>query len=833
VIPLSPNSNMFPTGNEECDDDNADDQDECIIEDYAIDILSKPIYDASTYNCVVARCHDPYLHTHNLGTPIRDGVTVGAIEACDDNNLIDTDECVGECVPATCGDGFVGPGEECDDGNTSNTDSCLNTCEFATCGDGFVRAGVEGCDDGNETIGDSCGTTANLCATPLCGNGVVNDTAGNNEECDTGSANLNNNAFCTTACMQARCGDGYTCNASVTVNGVVNECSASDYLSEDEQCDDGNTSDNDTCVSPACKMAVCGDGYVQSEGGVEECDDGNTDNSDSCIITDIFDNDGLSGDGVAKLTGDNNTLNCAAAKCGDGFLMTEGEAPEACDDGNMENRDDCMITYANDDDAYNDENRICKLNTCGDGVVHLFTDMLPNASPLEGCDDGNTDETDACLSTCRMAQCGNGVADNYDQDNDGYEDFDRNQDGCVCDGTTCLLDADPDDNITCILGINSASCANPEDDDNEECDDNNTSNTDSCLNNCVSARCGDGHVCVGSSCAEAVTGAAEACDDGNNNNSDDCIIETNSGVTSNALEACGLVKNCQAATCGDGFVRSNPAVSTNYEQCDEPGSTFCTSNCGKRCPTAAEIDGGTAGVAYRATAYPTTGEPERCYVLMRDDLTAVWATAQASCYDFYSNGDFTNDEGWGEIVDGPNAVESELIRPISGAQNTFLADWIGDEAVDNPWIATPHWGEYDNWRTGVDGDIWDGTYIYRAGTTPGAWNIVDPDEPQTENNSYICEYRWPSKARPTNSLNCECGNGIVEGGEECDDGVADGDASNNPDNLTGNYGSDGDCAVNCTMALFCGDGDVNGTEECDEGNTDDADDCANDCTDKT
>ncbi len=62
----------------------------------------------------------------------------------------------------------------------------------------------------------------------------------------------------------------------------------------------------------------------------------------------------------------------------------------------------------------------------------------------------------------------------------------------------------------------------------------------------------------------------------------------------------------------------------------------------------------------------------------------------------------------------------------------------------------------------------------------------------------------------------ECGNGIHEGGEECDDGE---------------YNADGaDCTSACTINV-CGDGFVRAdVEECDDGNEADADGCEADCT---
>ncbi|MBW2456097.1 MAG: DUF4215 domain-containing protein, partial [Deltaproteobacteria bacterium] len=61
----------------------------------------------------------------------------------------------------------------------------------------------------------------------------------------------------------------------------------------------------------------------------------------------------------------------------------------------------------------------------------------------------------------------------------------------------------------------------------------------------------------------------------------------------------------------------------------------------------------------------------------------------------------------------------------------------------------------------------------------------------------------------------ECGNGVIDGVEECDDG-------NNAD-------GDG-CAADCTWATDCGDGVAEGLEECDDGNAVEFDGCQTDCT---
>jgi cysteine-rich repeat protein len=62
-----------------------------------------------------------------------------------------------------------------------------------------------------------------------------------------------------------------------------------------------------------------------------------------------------------------------------------------------------------------------------------------------------------------------------------------------------------------------------------------------------------------------------------------------------------------------------------------------------------------------------------------------------------------------------------------------------------------------------------------------------------------------------------CGNGTVEAGEACDDGVAN--SGTRPDA----------CRPDCTEAR-CGDGVVDSGEGCDDGNSDGSDGCGNDCT---
>ena len=263
-------------------------------------------------------------------------------EACDTGGVSAT--CDADCTAVSCGDGFtnIPAGEQCDDGNMVNDDGCRNNCTRPLCGDGVTQLGApfnEQCDDMNTTNTDACVN----CLNAQCGDGAVRAGV---EECDDGNAvNTDNCVKVGNLCKLAVCGDTFVDAAAPGV----------------EQCDDGNLLSNDDCTA-ACLTNVCGDGFVDGAGPVTEpCDDGNTSNNDDC---------------VKKV--DNS---CAVASCGDGFVDMLGPVTEACDPGGN------AFTAMCDDD--------CSLPVCGDGKI--------NAAAGEVCDNGvnNGAPGNACDISCK------------------------------------------------------------------------------------------------------------------------------------------------------------------------------------------------------------------------------------------------------------------------------------------------------------------------------------------------------------------------------------------------------------------------------------------------
>ena len=106
---------------------------------------------------------------------------VNGDEVCDDENLIDDDDCTNACRPALCGDDIVHihRGEVCDTGGESAL--CDDDCTLVECGDSRVNlAAGEECDDGERSA--ECDED---CTFAICGDQLVNALAG--EACDGGA----------------------------------------------------------------------------------------------------------------------------------------------------------------------------------------------------------------------------------------------------------------------------------------------------------------------------------------------------------------------------------------------------------------------------------------------------------------------------------------------------------------------------------------------------------------------------------------------------------------------------------------------------------------------
>lgn len=299
--------------------------------------------------------------------------------------------------------------------------------DTATCGDALIEMD-EQCDDGSHcSDGTDCTASgATICigvGDELC---KPRDLIGN----DCNNVCLNENAVCG--------------NTLIEVG---------------EECDDGNTIDNDGCSS-SCKVEKCGNGLLDAP---EECDSGTRCDQNNLFCALDLECAGI-GDELCKMrNGDDDQCSaiCQSEICSNGRI----DANEECDDSNTNDGDGC--------------NSICKLETCTNGIIDTG----------EACDDGNNDDNDDCNNSCQIQFCGDGVKNRIIEECD---------DGRQCtDNTPCLIDATCSgigDSLckvrnldgcdeTCMIEF--SVCGNAIIEAGEECDDSNINDGDGCSHTCM------------------------------------------------------------------------------------------------------------------------------------------------------------------------------------------------------------------------------------------------------------------------------------------------------------------------------------------------------------
>jgi cysteine-rich repeat protein len=777
-------------------------------------------------------------------------------------------------APPNCGDGVVDRDEECDDANDVDTDDCTNFCTIPRCGDGVLSTeigeveeleplvtnlfGVTGhvCDSGSNCPGGACNVAevdfaaehgicqalGHIRAVSVVWGGDVGATdeiaprAWNwgcfGFECDEGPRESSDGA----------CGEGkmlvsIVCESRVSElcddgasNGEgPNQCRPScelpfcgDGVADDtygEDCDDQNDIQNDGCNN--CRFPSCGDGVLQPG---EACDDANDDDTDGCLNSCQFP---ICGDGVVSEgeecdegvdngdfpDGCRNT--CELATCGDFILDTA----EECDDGNDVAEDGCSNN--------------CRLPACGDAVLQGD----------EECDDGNADEFDGCSTTCLLPVCGDGVLQASLPAVDEFYDFESGaidpafgadsgwqidaaafegggaaRSGAIAASQTSLLSRtvtlDEPATLSFALRVSSESCCdrlelfvngtelqdwggevawtevtfdlepggtviewryrkdgsvNTGEDaawiDNvrllsdaaepEECDEGeaNADEADVCRTNCRLPTCADGIVDTG-----------EECDDGNDVAEDGCS------------------NNCRLPACGDGVQQGGEECDDGNDDESDACSSGCTQTfCGDGIPNVVDVS--------ETLSSPQVTNPGGVTGPVCDDGGSCFSTTCA-------------------VADLPNAPEHGICQAL-GYERAETVTYGGGAGENSPTM--PH--AY-NWVC-ADYECTAGVNTFAADNCSGgemlntitctASRIETCDD--GEDNSLL-----PDACRPDCSAPA-CGDGVMDTGEECDDGNA--------------VAGDG-CSNICRLPA-CGDAVTQGDEECDDGNDDNDDDCSNLC----
>ncbi len=395
-----------------------------------------------------------------------------------------------------------------------------------------------------------------------------------------------------------------------------------------------------------------------------------------------------------------------------------------------------------------------------------------------GHEDGGQDRMpppnqDAGTDAAPSPVCGNGVAEGDEVcDGEDLRGLSCETLGLGAGSLLCFADCRNVDTSDCE---EQPTCGNGVLDPGEECDDGDHDNTDDCPDDfvtggtCQSATCGDGLVWSGH----------EDCDDGNTESVDGCssdcklescgngVVDTGEDCDSGGQDTASCDSDCTTPACGDGHL--NTAAG---EECDSGGQD--TASCDSDCTRPACGDGYRNQVAGEACDDGNTQAGDGC---------------SPDCK-LESCGNGVVDEGEDCDSGGQDTAscDSDCTAPACGDRhvNTAAGEQCDEGGVD----AT----NCDSDCTAVE--CGDGHLNRAAGEGCDDGNTVAGDG---------CSPQCRIEA---------CGNGVLDPGEECDDGGVD----------TTNCDSD------CT-APACGDRHVNTAagEQCDDGNTVAGDGCSPQC----
>ena len=392
------------------------------------------------------------------------------------------DECT---LGDTCVDGQCAAGAEmnCNDGNVCTDDGCeaatgcTHTENVAPCSDGDVCTTGDQCLDGQCTGGAAleCADN-NLCTDDSCHPQVGCTYAHNQAQCSDMSACTVGDACLDGVCIAGElddCDDGHLCTTDSCHPdlGCV-------HVHNQAPCNDGDVCTiSDSCQAGSCQgmaQLECDDGnqcttdFCDPEAGCQfilhddPCDDGNlcTEN-DKCAggwclgqPKNCTDDTPCTDDSCHPEQGCQHAPN--QAPCSDGNVCTMSDSCQAgvcqgagllpCDDGNQCTTDSCApqagCQFALHDDPCDDNNLCTDSDVCVQGVCQ---GQPANCDDDKPCTDDSCHPEQGCVNTANSAAC---------DDGDSCTMGDTCVDG-ACQGTTCQ-----DLGMACQDGVcASADCA--------------------------------------------------------------------------------------------------------------------------------------------------------------------------------------------------------------------------------------------------------------------------------------------------------------------------------------------------------------------------------------
>lgn len=468
--------------------------------------------------------------------------------------------------------------------------------------------------------------------------------------------------------------------------------------------------------------------------------------------------------------------------CGNGTR----EHPETCDDGNTTSNDGCDSSCAVEPGWNCPMNgRACQAAGCGDNII----------AGEEECEDGDIIEGDGCNSSCRLEP--------------GYK---------------CPVIGQP-----CVRTI----CGDRVVEGTEQCDDGNTDTGDGCSPLCMKEpRCTDG-VCV-ATCGDGVMlpgSTAEQCDDGNTRAHDGCspTCSLEPGFTCRVIDQ----EPPQAVRL--------PIVYRDFRGYDlsEGHIDFQNKNGGLELGIVKNLLNAAGKPDYAKEGMPSaTTHGATAFAQWFVDTTRVNSPVVAELtLQRQPNGSYLFDaprffplDNLGWVAAGLEPLRDDSGTPVRKRNFSFTSEtryWFefkGTEVLnfrgdDDIWVFVNRILAVD--MGGVhppeERSITLSQHAARLGLRPGG--IYEVAVFQAERYTTGSSYRLTLNNFATRRTECIrlCGNGLIDPGEQCDDGVND-----------GGYGQ---CSPGCVLGPRCGDSflQAESGEECDDGNNQNRDGCSATC----
>ncbi|MCP3980686.1 MAG: DUF4215 domain-containing protein [bacterium] len=513
-------------------------------------------------------------------------------------------------------------------------------------------------------------------------------------------------------------------------------------------------------------VSFCGDGEINDS---EECDDGNTEDGDCCSASCTLEPAGATCEDGLHCTVDDSCdaagicVAGAARDCDDGIACTDDTCDEAANA--------CSVTPRPAGTTCED-GQYCTVDDACDGAGACASGAARDCSDDIDCTDDVCDEAaNACGATPIDAACDNGLVCDGDETCSSV-------DGCVPG-----MPLDCDDSVGCTDDVcnEPSGCSQlPDDllcDNGLVCDGAETcSPVEDCVPG-VPLDCDDGVGCTEDVCNEPI-GCSQLPDD----------LSCDNGLFCDGVETCDVVADCRSGTaviCDDDELCTDDICNEVLDRCvfvddpnNDPSCDPCAPGPGMRVPAVTSGTSPSAGLSADAIA------AEELPIGIDPDIVAKLDDGR-----IFAQG-FTPCEVLVTITDG-NGVPGQAGRPVQVRLQTSSAlTQLEFEIHDIPDLLTA-----DGCNSMISGFTCDATdggvasvnfsspsstvgpgadipaiellYTVAPGTPTGTTISLTPMLlSATDDQQEACSV----SATPGSFAVSICGDGVVDGSEECDDG---------------------------------------------------------------